>query len=403
MDPIVIVGAGMAGYTLARELRKANAEVDILMVSADAALNYAKPTLSNALSAQKKPVDIPLADAMKMQQQLRLEILACHRVVAIDPQQHQIHLDDQTQIIIRRYSKLVLALGAHALRPSLTGDAADDIFTANHLEEYAAFRAQLDQGNTAKRVLIIGGGLIGCEFANDLHAQPFAQPPQSSVVTAQHHAIVVNRSEQLLDRLIPPIVAQHFQQSLEHIGIEFRLNNQVIEINRHPQGYAVRLATDEVILVDLVLAAIGLGVDLRLAQQAGLVTGRGIMTDTMLATNLTDIYALGDCAQVDGVWLPYVMPLMQQAKALAKTLNGEPTPVQYPVMPIAVKTPAAPMTIVPTPHDCAVTWQLEALADGMIARAIDQSNRLRGFVLLGAQAAKQRLTLTQQLGQIYAG
>ena len=66
-------------------------------------------------------------------------------------------------------------------------------------------------------------------------------------------------------------------------------------------------------------------------------------------------------------------------------------------MPVAVKTPAAPLTVLPAPIDVETQWETEELEDGMIARAIDQDGVLRGFVLLGATAGKQRLTLTKQV------
>ena len=91
------------------------------------------------------------------------------------------------------------------------------------------------------------------------------------------------------------------------------------------------------------------------------------------------------------------MPIMQQARALAKTLNGEHTAVHYPAMPVAVKTPAAPLTVVPAPIDVEVTWETEEFDDGMLAKAFDANGTLRGFVLLGATASKQRLTLTKQV------
>ena len=64
-------------------------------------------------------------------------------------------------------------------------------------------------------------------------------------------------------------------------------------------------------------------------------------------------------------------------------------------MPVAVKTPTAPLTVLPAPIDVDVTWETEEFEDGMIAKALDSQNTLRGFVLLGATAAKQRLSLTK--------
>ena len=77
--------------------------------------------------------------------------------------------------------------------------------------------------------------------------------------------------------------------------------------------------------------------NLELAKAAQIQTSRGIVTNGLLETSQPDIYAVGDCAEVNGTLLPYVMPIMQQARALAKTLNGEHTHVHYPAMPVAVK------------------------------------------------------------------
>jgi len=144
-----------------------------------------------------------------------------------------------------------------------------------------------------------------------------------------------------------------------------------------------------------VLSAIGLQPNTALAKAANIHTRRGVVTNAGLETSQADIYAMGDCAEVNGTLLPYVMPIMQQARALAKTLNGEQTAVHYPAMPVAVKTPAAPLTVLPAPVDADVSWETEALEDGMLAKAVDADGTLRGFVLLGATAGKQRLALTK--------
>lgn len=149
-------------------------------------------------------------------------------------------------------------------------------------------------------------------------------------------------------------------------------------------------------VADIVLSAIGLQPNISLTKSADIQTSRGIITNSLLETNQADIYAIGDCAEVNGTLLPYVMPIMQQARALAKTLSGQQTAVHYPAgMPVAVKTPAAPLTVLPAPVDVEVNWETEEFDDGMLAKAIDNDGTLRGFVLLGATAGKQRLTLTK--------
>lgn len=382
MHPVVIIGSGMAGYTAAREFRKLNPEHELVMICADDAINYAKPTLSNALAGKKAPEQIALGDAIKMGDQLKMRIKSNTWVKEIHAEQHQLVLEKDGQQNIQTYSKLVLAVGANPIRLAIAGDGSDDIHVVNNLNDYKKFRENLAIRED-KRVVILGAGLIGCEFANDLQ-------------NTEHQVTVIDLAARPLGRLIPEYVSSSFQEKLEHIGIHFVLGTTVEKIIKIEKGdYQITLANGQSVIADIVLSAIGLQPNLELAQAADILCSRGIVTNVLLETNQADIYAIGDCAEVNGLLLPYVMPIMQQARALAKTLNGEHTQVHYPAMPVAVKTPTAPLTVLPAPIDVDVTWTTEELEDGMIAKATDQQDTLRGFVLLGATAAKQRLTLTK--------
>lgn len=157
------------------------------------------------------------------------------------------------------------------------------------------------------------------------------------------------------------------------------------------------ITSGQSLIADVVLSAIGLQPNIALAKTAGIEISRGVLTNawTTLQPAEADIYAVGDCAEVNGILLPYVMPIMQQARALAKTLNGWNHSGTLPAMPVAVKTPAAPLTVLPAPLGVDVNWHTEEFDDGMIGRAYDQTDTLRGFVLLGTTAAKQRLSLTK--------
>ncbi|MFW1753304.1 NAD(P)/FAD-dependent oxidoreductase [Acinetobacter wanghuae] len=384
MHPIIIVGSGMAGYAVAREFRKLNPEHELVMICADNAINYAKPTLSNAYVAKKAPEQIALGDAAKMSAQLNMRIETHTWVKAIDATAHTLTLEKDGQTLQQSYSKLVLAVGANPIRLAIAGDASDDIHVVNNLDHYKAFRANLD-ARADKRVVILGAGLIGCEFANDLQ-------------NTGHQVTVVDLAPQALGRLLPQHVASAFQQNLEETGIQFVLGTTVEKVSKvENDDYLVTLANGQSVQADAVLSAVGLQPNLSVAKEAGIHTSRGVITNAQLETNLADIYAVGDCAEVNGTLLPYVMPIMQQARALAKTLNGTATAVHYPAMPVAVKTPAAPLTVLPAPVDVEVTWETEEFEDGMIAKASDHEGTLRGFVLLGATASKQRLILTKQV------
>ncbi|PSQ92191.1 MAG: FAD-dependent oxidoreductase, partial [Proteobacteria bacterium SW_6_67_9] len=135
---------------------------------------------------------------------------------------------------------------------------------------------------------------------------------------------------------------------------------------------------------DVVVRAIGLRPRTALATDAGLDTARGIATDRYLVTSADGIHALGDCAEVDGVVLPFVMPLNQCARALGATLAGAPTAVEYPVMPVIAKTSCCPVQLYQPPKHVSGRWSEEAIEGGTRSLFYDAADNLRGFCLTGS-------------------
>ena len=376
MEPIVIIGSGLAGYTLARELRKLDKTTPLVIITADDGRAYSKPMLSNALAQGKSADQIASALAPAVAAQLDAEVLTHSWVEQIDPAARTVRVAQR----VIAYSKLVLALGADPVRPQLAGGAADQVLSVNDLLDYARFREQIANG---KRVTILGGGLIGCEFANDLSG-------------AGHHVDVVHPALYPLDRLLPEAAAQDLQRGLAGVGVVWHLGHTAVAVNRAATGYVVTLDDGKVLETDVVLSAIGLRPRTQLAQAAGLQVARGIVVNRGLATSQPDVFALGDCAEVNGHVLPYVLPLMAQARVLAANLSGTPTQVVYPAMPVMVKTPACPVAVATVAGEVAGSWQVDCSDDGVCALYQDGDEILHGFALTGKQVG-QRQALARQL------
>jgi rubredoxin-NAD+ reductase len=159
---------------------------------------------------------------------------------------------------------------------------------------------------------------------------------------------------------------------------------------------AVTLSSGEVVGADLVLSAIGLRADTALASAAGIACERGVVVNDQLQTNAPHVFALGDCAQYASAGartLPYVMPIMNAARALAATLTGTPTALVFPLMPVSIKTPALP-TVVAAPHPAQDGgWVADALdavtQGGGVWRFMDPAGQQRGFVLTGGQTTRR--------------
>lgn len=362
-EPIIILGSGLSGVTVARELRKLDKTVPITIVTADDGAFYAKPNLSNALAAGKSAAQLALTPAKQLAAQLGAEILDHTRVERILPAEHTI----ETSAGRLSYSKLVLALGANPIRLPFQGNAADEVLSVNNLADYGRFREKLDG---RRRVAILGAGLIGCEFANDLR-------------TAGVEAEVFDLAPQPLGRLLPPQAAGFFRARLEAAGVRYHFETSIASMDKEGEGYRLTDNRGAMHQADLVLTAVGLKPAVELAQAAGVAVGRGVVVDRRLAASAPDIYALGDCAEVAGLVLPFVLPIMQAARALARTLANTPTDVTYPAMPVVVKTPACPTVVCPPPAGSAGVWREDADAAGVRAVFEDAAGRALGFALLG--------------------
>ncbi|MBS4098906.1 MAG: FAD-dependent oxidoreductase [Sulfuricella sp.] len=377
MRPIVILGSGLAGVSLARELRKLDKEIPLVLVTADDGAFYSKPNLSNALGAGKSPAQLALTPAPQLAEQLHARILAHTTVSAIHAVQRRIDTSGGPL----EYSKLVLAIGAQPIRPALDGDAAADVLTVNSLADYTRFRERLAG---KRRIAILGGGLIGCEFANDLCLGGFA-------------ATIFDRAKQPLGRLLPPQAGQFLRARLEQGGVTYHPETSLIRVERHNGGYHLSDDHGAEHQADLVLSAVGLQPAVELARTAGLTVRRGIVVGRGLASSDPHIYALGDCAEIGGLVLSYVLPIMQAARALAQTLAGTPVEVSYPAMPVVVKTPACPTVVCPPPAAATGIWHEESGSAGVRSIFADDTGKALGFALLGEETTKEKVTLAGQM------
>lgn len=379
-QPLIIVGTGLAGYHLAREWRKLDPDSPLLMITHDDGAFYSKPLISTGFAKGQTPEQMVTSSANTMAEQLRAEILTHTTVEQIDPHARTV----TTNGTHYRYQQLVLALGSEAMAPPLTGTGLDRVYTVNDLTDFRHFHRAIAPH---RRLLIIGAGLIGSEYANDLaHTERDIQ--------------VVDPLPSALGSLMPAAVGNAVQRSLERRGVRYHLGTVVQSLAATADGVTATLANGTNIDADIVLSAIGVRPRTALAQAAGIAVGRGIKTDRWLRTSAPNIYALGDCAEVAGYNLLYVMPLMHAARALAPTLAGQPTAVHYPSMPVMVKTTLCPTVVCPVPPSLEGQWQIEQDGEEHVqALFYDRQNQLRGFALCG-RFLREKDRLNRQLGAL---
>lgn len=381
--PVVILGTGLAGYGVAKEFRKHDSETPLILITSDDGRAYSKPMLSTGYTKDTSADDLVQQDGGTMAKQLHASVWTMTQVRAIDTAAQHIKVGDAQTVI--HYGKLVLALGAQVIEPPIQGDALERVYSVNDLLDYDDFRTAVAK-NEVRKVCIIGGGLIGCEFTNDLLNGGF----EVEVVDPLGHC---------LPTLLPETAGKAVQAALEAKGATFHFGPLVTEVNRAEQGVVVSLNNSETIAADLVVSAVGVRPRIDLAQASGIETRRGIVTNRLLETSAPNVYALGDCAEVDGHVLVYVAPLMAAARALGKTLAGEPTEVAYPAMPVTIKTPACPTVVSPPAAGADGEWQIQAEGSNVQAEFRDPQGKLLGFALTG-EATRAKLALQKELPPI---
>lgn len=370
----IIIGTGLAGYNLAKELRKGDTTRKLLLITEDDGHFYSKPQLSAALHNEKTPDSLVITPVETMREQLQAQIRTFTQVMSLDPAAKSIQVQvvgaqDEPETLF--YTDLIFAVGAMP-KPLLPLNEVSAHYRINNLMDYRHF---LSATTEAKHITIIGSGLVGCEFAHDLCKKQVAV----TVVTPDPYPLY---------NLVPAPVGEALQKALEEKGVAFETNIGIAGAEQHEEHVCLLFADGSTLNTHCVLSAIGLSPNVTLAKAANIEVKQGIVVNDFLETSHPHIYALGDCAEIDGVCRQYVAPLLQSARALAQTLMGQPTAVTMPTTAISLKTSHYPVVIFPATGEGA--WEFEHYVDGVKALYHDHSGMLTGYVLCGSQAVHRQ-------------
>lgn len=388
---IIIVGSGLAGYTLAKTLRQQKNTASIAIVTNDDGRFYSKPLLSTGFAKNKSADELASKTALMMADELDISVFNHTQVQSIDRQNKALTIKGEAHPMCYQQA-LVLATGAAPIQIPLPEALTDRCFAINDLHDYQTFRDNLAKSHQQPpRVAIIGSGLVGTEYANDL-------------TLSGAKVSVISLDQSPLQLLLPTELGQNVQSALSDKGVDWHFNTTIESatctvVNGDKKQITLTLKDGNTVECDIVLSAVGLAPRDPLAKQAGLETNKGIVVDEYLQTNDPNIYALGDCARINGVNLMYVAILTLGAKALTKTLSGDRTPLKMPASPVIVKTPSCPVVASPPEKDAQGSWQIEGQAPDLRACFYDNDMNLLGFGLTG-KAVMERMKLAKQLPPI---
>jgi nitrite reductase (NADH) large subunit len=302
-EPLVIVGNGMAAARLVDELaRSALGRYAVAVIGDEPRLAYNRVLLSSVLAGETASHDIELKPAAWWRD--RGVTLKYGRVATeIDVGRRELRIENDESI---EFSKLVLATGSSPLRLNVPGA---DLLGVNTFRDSRDVDLLLTLGSQRKRVVVVGGGLLGLEAAYGL-------------ARAGAKVSLVHLMDHLMERQLDAPAASLLKSLVERKGVRVLLNASTTRILGKSKVEGVELADGRQIEADAVIFAAGIRPNVALAKEAGLAINRGIVVDDRLQTSVEDIFALGECAEHRGICYGLVEPAYEQARVLARHLAG---------------------------------------------------------------------------------
>jgi nitrite reductase (NADH) large subunit len=302
-EPLVVVGNGMAAARLVDELAKAAlGRYAIAVIGDEPRLAYNRVLLSSVLAGETASHDIELKPASWWRDRgvtLKYGCLA----TGIDVGRRELKIANEESIA---FSKLVLATGSTPLRLNVPGADLAGVHTFRDSRDVDLLMT-LAAGK--KRVVVVGGGLLGLEAAYGL-------AKAGAAVT------LIHLMDRLMERQLDAPAAELLKSLVERKGIEILLNANTARLHGETRVEGVELADGRRIKADAVIFAAGIRPNTALASEAGIPVNRGIVVDDHLATGAPDIFALGECAEHRGICYGLVEPAYEQARVLAQHLAG---------------------------------------------------------------------------------
>ncbi len=366
-EKLVIIGSGMATAKLLEALVARGSRYTVTVIGEEQQPSYNRILLSSILCGDKTEQDACLLDKPWYQAQ-GVRLHTGDRAISVDLAGKTV-ATEQGEIF--PYDRLVFATGSTAHIPTIPGADAVGVMGFRSLADLAQIRLNAKRGGKA---LVVGGGLLGLEAAHGLNALGM-------------DVTVIHRNRYPMNRQLDDEAGALLQQQLERRGIAFAMNvsPQSLSVdNGAVTGMA--LSNGANLDADLVLFAAGIDPRMELAQAAGIACKRAIVADRFMQTSADNVYALGECCEIDGRTFGLVAPVYEQAECLADKLCHRPTAgYTYVETPTQLKVSGIDLYSageLPFGADTSSQY-LRNPARGIYRRLIFKGDQLVGAVLLG--------------------
>ncbi|RXT07259.1 nitrite reductase large subunit NirB [Ammoniphilus sp. CFH 90114] len=300
---LVMIGNGMAGVRTIEEILKVNGQLyDITIFGKEPYPNYNRIQLSHVLQGDMTIESIVMND-WDWYSDRGIELYTGEAIRTINTTQKLVYSDNR----IVSYDELIIATGSSPFILPIPGADKQGVIG---FRDIADCLQMMETSKTAKRAVVIGGGLLGLEAAKGL-------------LSLGMEVDVVHLMDYLMEKQLDEVAARMLQMELESHEMKFHMSKEAVEIVGDERVTSIYFRDGSVLPADLVVMATGIVPNVDLAKASGLQVNRGIVINNFMETSLPHVYAVGECAEHLGTLYGLVAPLYEQAQVLAKKLSGE--------------------------------------------------------------------------------
>ncbi|PWV98606.1 nitrite reductase (NADH) large subunit [Paenibacillus cellulosilyticus] len=304
---LVLIGNGMAGVRCIEEILKLRPDAfDITIIGAEPHPNYNRIMLSKVLQGDT-PMSAITINEYVWYEERGITLYTGEAVIAIDTKGRTVTTDRKRVIA---YDKLIIATGSLPFMLPLPGNDKPGVTAFRNMKDC---ELMVETAANHKRAAVIGGGLLGLEAARGL------------LNLGMEDVHVIHNSRYLMNRQLDPHSANMLKQELEQQGMKIWLERNTERIIGRKRVEALQFTDGTRLAVDLVVIAVGIKPNVRLAAESGIEVSRAIVVNDRMETSVPNVYAVGECAEHRGMVYGLVAPLYEQGKVLAQAICEQET------------------------------------------------------------------------------
>ena len=375
-DFYVILGSGAAGFYAASAIRESDKTGSIVMVSNEPYRPYNRPMLTKSLMADLTEEQIEIQNEKWFEEQ-NIRLVLGKEIEAIHTDAKEVVLEGGMKLT---YTKLVYALGSESFIPPIPGHDKEGVAAIRRLEDTRKIEKMLPN---VKNAVVIGGGVLGLEAAWELKK-------------AKCNVTVLELAPKLMARQLDDAAGDMLKLISENQGIQIHTGVQIEEIQGDSHVTGVKLGSGEVIPAELVIMSCGVRANTQLAKEAGIEIDRGVIVNEKMETNISDIYACGDCAQYNNINYAIWPQAVEQGKVAGASAAGDEA--VYETVPAALSFHGMKTALFAAgdngknPNLIYKTVEFKDMGKKQYRKYYFLNNRLCGVILIGDVSRMAELT-----------